>query len=222
MTEKAAVQTSKQVRGHILCSDCEHRFDRRGENCVIRNCWRAPDTFPLQEGLKAAAAIAVQGTLRVYRAAEVPQLHIERFVYSGASVYWRAAAHRWHSAAEGQVRLGPYEEGLRRFLLDEAPFPVGMAMLLMISESRAASDNCMLSLPWFAGRSEIHKYRFDIPGISFGLFVGKGAQSIAGLGCAARNGTVVITPEAERERLRTARRIARTPSIKGKLRGLLR
>lgn len=216
VTRKVAVRTSRQVRGHLLCSACEQLFNARGENWVIRNCWHAPDDFPLHEGLSAATPIAQKANTRLFRADTVPHLRVEDFVYFGASVFWRAAVHRWSRDAEGQIRFGPYEEDLQRFLLDQTAFPDSMAMLLMVSSSKAEADNRMMSLPWLAGRNPIHQYRFDIPGVTFALFVGQQAKLVAGSGCAGRFGTVVVTPAAERERLKAAATVARGISIKGK------
>lgn len=218
INHKTAVRTSRQVQAHLLCRDCEHRFNVGGEKWVIENCWRSENQFPLQQGLLGAAPVAVDGATRVYRAAAVPALRVEQFVYFGASVFWRAAVRRWGREDPGNIRFGIYEQPLRGYLLGERTFPDGMAMMIMISASTTAVDNCMMSLPWLAGRRPIHKYRFDIPGVSYGLFVGKSAQTVARSGCAARYGTVVITPEAERQRIQTARTVARNFSIKGKLR----
>jgi len=76
----------------------------------------------------------------------------------------------------------------------------------------------MLSIPWLAGRSPTHKYRFDIPGVSYGLFVGKDAQLVSGKGCAARFGVISITPAAERECLKSAAFVRKNATIKRKLR----
>lgn len=173
VSRTTSVATSRQVRAHLLCSDCEQRFSKRGEDWTIRNCWHSPDDFPLHEALTASKAIAETTGVRVYLARDVPELKIENFVYFGASVFWRAAGHRWSKRPGDHIELGKYESPLRHFLLDEQAFPDRMVLIVMLSASKDEATNRMMSLPWIAGRSPVHKFRFDIPGMTFWLFAGQ-------------------------------------------------
>ena len=89
-----AIATSKQVRAHLLCSDCEQRFSKRGEDWTIRNCWHALDDFTLHDGLGSSTAKATGDGLHMYLTGDVPELKIDQLVYFAASVFWRAAAHK--------------------------------------------------------------------------------------------------------------------------------
>src|SRR5688572_21841335 len=50
----AARKSSAQVRDGLLCQECEHRFNVRGERRVIENAWRGESRFPLLTKLRAA------------------------------------------------------------------------------------------------------------------------------------------------------------------------
>jgi hypothetical protein len=41
VTERAVFQTSEQVKAPLICSDCEQRLSKNGENWVLRNCLKA-------------------------------------------------------------------------------------------------------------------------------------------------------------------------------------
>src|SRR5947208_4164630 len=47
LTVKGAVQTSWQMKAPLLCRDCEQRFQKSGENWVLKHCLQGDGSFPL-------------------------------------------------------------------------------------------------------------------------------------------------------------------------------
>jgi hypothetical protein len=217
VTRTTAVETSRQAQAHLLCWDCEQRFSTRGEDWTISNAWHAPDHFPLHEGLSASKPFAGDADVRIYLARDVPELKIEQVVYFGASVFWRAAVYRWTRTPGDHIELGKYETPLRRYLLGEQRFPDGMALSIMLSSSKQATTNRIMSLPYLAGRAPYHKFRFDIPGIMFMLYVGRQIPLACLRTCTARTGLITICSTVDETRLESARDMVNKAEVKGKL-----
>jgi hypothetical protein len=218
VSRTTAIETSRQVRAHLLCSDCEQRFSTHGEDWTIRNAWHSPDDFPLHEGLSASKPIAENSDVRIYLARDVPELKIEQVVYFGASVFWRAAVRRWSRTPGDYIELGKYEPPLRRYLLGEQRFPEDMVLTVMLSASKDVTTNRIMSLPWLAGRTPYHKFRFDIPGITFMLFVGKQIPPECIRTCTAHTGLITICATADETRLEKASEMVNKAQLKGRLR----
>ena len=114
-----AFVSSDQARAHLLCSDCEDRFNRGGENWVLKNCWRSPATFPLHAALTTAKVLFDDGDICAYAGKTVPGVDVDKLIYFGASVFWRASVctSRLGRVKEERLRLGPYQNVLRLYLL---------------------------------------------------------------------------------------------------------
>lgn len=56
------------------------------------------------------------------------------------SVFWRASVHVWERPlkSESPIRLGPYEETCRKYLLGETDFPKNVALTLVVSTDDGA------------------------------------------------------------------------------------
>lgn len=175
MMKGAAVATSAQARAHMLCAECERRFDKGGEEWVIENCWHGEGNFPLRTALVAAPAFVDEPGFRAFEARNVLGVDLDRLVYFAASVFWRGALAGWRIGKGRPTRLplGPYEEELRQFLLGEMPFPQHILLIITLSEKQNALNNRNMSLPFGGGRSENgYHYECVIPGIMFLMLVG--------------------------------------------------
>jgi hypothetical protein len=169
INETTAVLIDKQVRDYVLCGDCEQRFNGRGEDWVMRNCYRG-EKFPVKEKIDALAPAVVLGESNWYSGATIADLRMDRLVYFGASVFWRASAHDW--GFPEQISLGPYEEKLRQFLMDQADFPKNMTLIIgVITEEDLLGH---VGTPT-GGRTERGYFllKFFLLGITFSLIVGK-------------------------------------------------
>ena len=118
--------SEKQAHDHLLCDECEDRFNKGGERWFLQNAWRDPDDFPLRTRLVDAGPPAFSSPdLTMFEAASVPGVDRDKLVYFGVSVFWRAAVHRWRlpSGPSETIGLGSYEDQFRRYLLGKAEFP---------------------------------------------------------------------------------------------------
>ena len=165
------VTTSRQLQQPLLCPDCEDRFNNRGERWVLASAFTEHGTFTLRDLLLQAQPLHKTDRLVVIAASQITGIDCAQLGYFAASVFWRAAVAEWASLGPSvHIDLGPYLEPLRRFLLDESPFPDNTALCIrvltmheLLQTAEVPVTTC--SQPWF-----IHQ--FSIPGIAFSLSVG--------------------------------------------------
>jgi hypothetical protein len=99
------------------------------------------------------------------------------------SVFWRASVRRWRHFDVGVgIRLGKYEEPLRKWLMDEGPFPKNMSIMICLPPHAQA-------LPMFYGpravkTAHFHRFTFYVPGVELILFVGNRMPEHAISSCA--------------------------------------
>ncbi len=193
-------QTSKQAMQFLLCSECEQRFNRDGENWILKHCYRGRGVFRLRDHLKSSSPVYSSSDAEVYSAAQVPNVLIDDIVYFALSVIWRAAVVDWLPAARRYeaISLGKYEEEIRQYLLRHRTLPERIAVGVMISglETPVLAFN-------FPGAFRVdacHCYRFHIPGITFVVSVGKEAQASFGDSCIARSSLhpIIIGKDGDR------------------------
>jgi len=172
VSKQGAVSTSQQVKQPFLCRTCEDKFSKRGEHWVMSQCARSNNCFPLREALQTTRPLASENDFYAYALETVAKRHISDCIYFAASVFWRAAAAPWPCGSKVVPRLpiGPYEEPLRRFLLDERPFPSEIIIWLW---SIPKGDSVMLTHVPAAHRArDGWQHYFVIPGLLFFMFVG--------------------------------------------------
>jgi hypothetical protein len=192
MTASRAKQTSEQVHDHLLCATCEDRLNKEGENWVLKHCFRGRGHFPLKEKLLRTEPIQANEESALY-AGDSPGVDIEKLVYFAASVFWRAAAHEWWILDHRKrLHLGPYEERFRLFLLAKTDFPARAAITVGVATSDQREHLLLATTP-FGKRCKagFHHYRFAIPGLEFGLFLGR-FPNIVTEACAVRSKRRVI------------------------------
>ena len=112
--------------------------------------------------------------MKVYHAASIPGVNVEALAYFASSMFWRGSAHQWTirgRAAKG-IRLGPYQEALRTYLLGQTEFPRACVIWVSVADTRTPID--AFSLTPYGGRSHgYHVYKLPVRGVGFHLFVGK-------------------------------------------------
>ena len=94
MSRDFVKETSRQVKTFLLCADCVQRFNRYGEEWMLRNCCRATDQFRLREILLQSSLVYDDGQIRVYTARSIAQIDTTKLVYFAVSVFWGAAIGR--------------------------------------------------------------------------------------------------------------------------------
>jgi hypothetical protein len=189
ITPELALQTSAQFQDTLLCGECEQRFSRRGETWVLANMAQGEGRFPLYEALEQVKPFLQREDMTYYRGRDVPNADVDALAYFGISVFWRGAAHVWRheTGLVSTLTLGPYEEGLRLFLMDEAPFPDNVALTVTVWPSRDPLPTAYT--PYGHRRRGFGHYLFYIPGIEFDLWVGRAIPENI------RNSCILMGPE---------------------------
>lgn len=171
------IQSSQQARDHLLCADCEDRFNKRGEGWFFQNCWRSNQNFPISSALQASEPSSESSSgFRVYRGADISSIDVDRLAYFGFSLFWRAAVHDWKLAADPppiRLRLGPYESSLRQYLVG-GQAPTNCSLIIAISARPSDPINQAVAFPYLAMKTNTYsKYKAVILGVTYLMFVGK-------------------------------------------------
>jgi hypothetical protein len=140
LTKSGSFQSSEQMRAFLLCHHCEQRFSIKGENWVLRHCLRQDGRFRLASLLEARTpdSTAPGTTTKIYHAAHIPEVDITALSYFAASIFWRGSIYPWTGGIY-PVRLGPFEESFRKYLLGDAEFPPH-AMLWVLVRPKSIVD----------------------------------------------------------------------------------
>ncbi len=173
ITKTAIVQTSRQLKRHLLCRPCEIRLNKGGENWVLRHCLQNDGRFPLAENLASAKPVlSAQGNpTRVYSAAEVPGVGIPQISYFAASIFWRGSIYPWNDDGSIPVQLGPFQERFRRYLMGEELFPRDACLWVAVREGKGVDR--LTHVPMGARIGDLHAYKFPMPRLAFTLLVSK-------------------------------------------------
>jgi hypothetical protein len=155
---------------------------------MLAHCYRENESFRLREKLQSAIPEHATEDLQVYAAANVAGVCRNSLVYFGASVFWRAAVHTWAipmTSTSVRIDLGPYEDDLRRFLLNEGTLPENIVMSVRISSLASLLE--VATLPQSRTVNGYHVHDFTIPGVAFALLVGSGIPREYRRFCTARS-----------------------------------
>jgi hypothetical protein len=134
-TRSQSGRNPEHLKAHLLCFDCEQRFDRFGESEVLR--WVAPRAtkqFPLHDRLRVALPCMEIPPWSVYNGVDIG-LNTEKFAYFTLSVAWRRSAHRWMNFDGTPLppwNLGTFGEQMRTYLVGDAGFPPDTAVMIIV------------------------------------------------------------------------------------------
>lgn len=173
LTARGRMQTSYQAVRPLLCSECEQRFSRQGEDWVLRHCYRGYGLFRLRQLLRASAPLHSDANFTIYNAASAPQVSIEKLTYFCISVFWRASVCDWESSGEHYraISLGAkYQEQIRNYLLGAAELPTAASILVLASGLKTPA--IVFSFPDTIRVESQHCHSLHIPGLTFQLSLG--------------------------------------------------
>jgi hypothetical protein len=192
INNRTIIQTNEQQTARLLCRDCEQRFHREGESWFFKHCLRK-NTFILQDILARHAPVASDkaGT-DVYHAAQIPEISIPALAYFAASIFWRGAVHSWGNDSF-PVKLGPFEESFRKYLMGESDFPQDTSLQFAVLKGRGQFDRYTTE-PCGERKDFGHLFKFTMGGVSFRLAVGKNVPDFLHRLCCVRSlGNTVIS-----------------------------
>ena len=119
-----AATTSKQLKDHLLCAECEDLFNKNGENEILKWVWNGKH-FPLGDRLSVAVPLYTDPVTARFSGTSI-SVDTGKLAYFALSVIWRAAIHEWDLPFDGKttlLNLGAVEEPIRKYLLGTAGFP---------------------------------------------------------------------------------------------------
>jgi hypothetical protein len=178
--------SQEQLAKHLLCASCEDLLNKNGERWVLLNNYRLDGPSPLYRALNAAEADMnfLSGT--VYRSLAIPEIDMDKLVYFGTSIFWRAAIADWtmNRKLVPLMSLGVYQEQFRRYLHAEAGFPQNAAIWVAVVRSESPAP--LISFPTGERVGKYHRHTFDVFGLSYMLYVGGSLPQEVTQFCAAR------------------------------------
>ena len=192
ITKKRTTQKNYQIAEYFLCPKCEDRLNKGGETWVLKNTYRGGEHFPMRSNLKQAQLLNRSNGVHLLDVSVLPEFQLSKLIHFACGIFWKAAARKWNSVDNysTQLKLGPYEESFRRYLMNDAPFPAGAALIVNISGNLKP---LMCSIyPYYEGRtSDTRQYRMALPGVAFWLHLGHLTDEMKAL-CAVRNNVVCL------------------------------
>ena len=176
VSASASMVTPRQASDHLLCTDCEERFEQGGESWIIPRCWHDENTFQLRADLMAAGPTPQsEPDLILFEGAKIPAVSPDKLSYFAGSIFWRAAVHDWMINGDTSQRLqfGPFAEAFRLYLLG-GQWPKHCALQVHVGNGMEEFRNGTTVFPHLNIKNDLMRfYYFTIPGITFYLFLGK-------------------------------------------------
>ena len=173
LSKKTVVQTSKQKTAPLLCLECEQRFSKNGEHWVLGHCLQEDGSFPLASILASRVPdISFPNSpTKVYYASNIPEINISALAYFAASMFWRGSVYTWNDDGSIPVKLGPFQEQFRQYLMGLTTFPQDCSLVVLVREGKEV--NHLTFTPIGERKGNFHVHRFPMPGLAFTLVVGK-------------------------------------------------
>ena len=85
---------------HLLCEACEDLLNKNGERWVLSNNYRLDGPSPLYRGAPLCESRSEVRQRNCNSSLAVPFIDIEKLIYFGTSLFWRASAADWNIGAE--------------------------------------------------------------------------------------------------------------------------
>lgn len=223
VTAEVTLQTSEQVHDHLLCRDCELRFEQNGEDWVLKNGPQRNGRFPLREALMRSLTMTSIPAGAIYKELHDSAFDLERLIYFAGSVFWRASVHHWNSAGD-LMRRAPLptavEEQLRRFLLHIDGFPKDTSLFLSVSAAIPPRPHCIFPQPMVRvseDAPDIRAYGFAIPGLHFRFMFENVPDHMKAVSVANPPYAVLVSDRIEGEIFESAQRLRETSKPVGTL-----
>ena len=161
--------SAEEAKEHMLCTECESRF-RVPEGVAARFAYDVDRPSPLLALVHERGRSFPTATGNVGRCCALPHADGAALGYFACSVVWRSAVATVERS--GTVKLGPYTETLRRFLLKPTAPPKDVTATVAVLES--SSPLTLASSTPFTFRQPVHHlHRFMVAGLVLHVFAGK-------------------------------------------------
>jgi hypothetical protein len=170
MTRNVVIAGVRDIKAPLLCRDCEQRFNRNGENWVLKKMCKG-EYFPLLERLKLAVPIQQQEDRLAFSGPAVG-VPTDKLAYFAISMLWRSVAYPWkaHDGTQKTTDIGPLQEECRKYLMGQIKFPGDLYVLAVICSDplsqHSAHELAEMEAPFTV-------YSFLMCGLFFALLIGK-------------------------------------------------
>jgi hypothetical protein len=167
MTPEIFLTTSKQVKDHLLCRDCESILAEAEAYAIPLLSEAENHTFPL---LSLLREIKATGNGRV--SATMAGVDVDKLAYFALSIFWRASVKTWvHlNGQKISVAMNEHEEPTRKFLRRESGLPPGFVLKIAICTDAQSQGFVFAPVQW---TNDLYRgYETFLLGVNFTLVVG--------------------------------------------------
>ena len=132
------------------------------------------------------------------------EIDVSALSYFAASIFWRGSIHPWNEDGSCPVKLGPFEEPFRKYLMGLTGFPEDCDLWIAVREGKEIDR--LTYAPVGDRKDGVHIYKFPMPGMGFTLLVSKNLPAAYREKCFVRgsNNPIVVTEILERILLQDA------------------
>jgi hypothetical protein len=165
-------QSSRQAQQYLLCSRCEQRFNRIGEDWTLAHSARRGNSFRLRDILHAHKGSKLVEGVDCFYCADIPTMNTDALCYFALSVIWRASVCSWSidGMKLAQIELAKYSEPTRLFLNGDAGFPANTVVTVVVSS--LPEVHLMATMPQTKKCEGYTSHFFSIPGLDFTVDIG--------------------------------------------------
>lgn len=218
MTPELITLTRRQIWRHLLCGDCEQRFNTHGESLIMRLVQRKTD-FALLDRLSLAIPFNVEPNALAFSGSAVG-IDTEQLAYFALSVLWRSGVREWRTLGQQTtgISLGAFEEPIRKYLFGETPFPAGVAVNVWVCTDIGSRFNTFFP---YAVDTAYAMHSLLVRGLWFHITTGSNLPTyIRELCCVSSARKVLFLRNSERELLQAASHMHSTAAVSPKLSAL--
>ena len=173
VSDQIVMATSRQTQDYLLCAGkggCEERLNLGGEAWTLPLLMKKDRGFPLYDILRRYALEFDEEDVKAYLGSAIPEIDVNKLTHFAMGIFWKASVHSWKKEkAEPRIKLGPYSNVIRRYLMGEAGFPEHVSLVVNVSPSHRAP---VLFTDPVTGEDK-HSHFVYVPGIMFAIMVGR-------------------------------------------------
>jgi len=185
VTRTKAIKSSRQSTAYLMCSECEDRLNRNGENWVLKNCLiRNGDSILNKKLINIQPDHIEESGLIYYASRHNDIISIRDISYFAMSMFWRGSIYAWNDDKTTPLNLGPYGEKIRKYLMRESDLPDNLTITVMLRRPTEISQ--LTFFPTCSNENGFRLFRFPMPGIVFMLCVGKKIPKLLSEWCFVR------------------------------------
>ncbi|MGB8801415.1 MAG: hypothetical protein WCC97_12060 [Candidatus Acidiferrales bacterium] len=171
-SSEVILASSRQLQHPLLCFDCEHILNSKGENWFVPQLARIDGEFPFFDLLTAYSPVVSDGDSSCYAAAQNPQIDVASVVHFAMGIFWKAAIHSWKGASDSPlIDLGRHVEPIRKYLLGDESWPADA--VLMVGILPKPVKHIALYQPYQGSSEAKNNFLFYVPGVEFTLLLGQ-------------------------------------------------